>query len=134
MNELAKALSDYKEEKDLSLRALAGELGVQHGTAESWMKGWRKPGYKHLPRIVELIEVDEQTIYRWLTSSPDYVRSLNNGAPLGGRRILDYGHLCPLSREPSTPLVRYINARGPTRGEDHGLVEFSSWGLWADAP
>lgn len=68
MNELAKALNEYKEREDLSLRALAERLGVQHGTAETWLKGWRKPGYENLPRIVETIDVDEITIYRWLTA------------------------------------------------------------------
>ena len=50
---------------------LASELGVQHGTAESWLKGWRKPHYRHLPRIVETLEIDELTIYRWLTEDEE---------------------------------------------------------------
>jgi transcriptional regulator with XRE-family HTH domain len=71
MEQLAAALRQHKEENQLSLRAFASELGVQHGTAESWLKGWRKPHYRHLPRIVETLHIDELTIYRWLTEDEE---------------------------------------------------------------
>lgn len=67
MEQLSAALKEYQEQNDLSLRGLAREFDVATGTAEGWVKGWRKPDYKHLPIIIEKIEVDEITIYRWLT-------------------------------------------------------------------
>lgn len=81
MEQLAKALQDYKDQENLTLRGLAKKLGVQHGTAESWLKGWRKPGYEHLPVIVETIKVDELTIYRWLTDNRE--NSSFGKSPLG---------------------------------------------------
>lgn len=64
MNQLAEALTE--KQGDMSLRALARELDVATGTAEGWVKGWRMPDLKHVPRIAEFLGVETGEVVSWL--------------------------------------------------------------------
>jgi transcriptional regulator with XRE-family HTH domain len=64
MDKLAAALRD--RQGDQSLRGLARDLGVATGTAEAWLKGWRQPGYGHLPTISDYLEVPIDEIIGWI--------------------------------------------------------------------
>jgi len=64
MEKLAAALTD--RQGDMSLRALARELGVAVGTAEGWVKGWRQPDLRHIPSIARFLEVDSGEVVGWL--------------------------------------------------------------------
>lgn len=64
MRRLAEALKE--RQGDQSLRAVARELGVATGTAEGWLKAWRKPEYNHLPRLAGYLGVPVDEIIRWI--------------------------------------------------------------------
>jgi transcriptional regulator with XRE-family HTH domain len=69
MDKLATALRDRQGNQ--SLRGLARDLGVATGTAEGWLKGWRQPGYKHLPRLSDYLEVPANEIIGWIIDDED---------------------------------------------------------------
>lgn len=64
MQKLAEALRERRG--DTSLRGVARELGVATGTAESWLKGWRQPEVKNLPKLSSYLEVPIDQIIHWV--------------------------------------------------------------------
>jgi transcriptional regulator with XRE-family HTH domain len=64
MQKLAEALREKKG--DESLRSVARDLGVAPGTAEGWLKAWRRPDYPHLRPLAVYLDVPVETIIDWL--------------------------------------------------------------------
>ena len=62
---LGRKLQKAMDEKGLSLRALARELGVAVGTAEGWLKGWRTPEIRHITNIAVFLRVDPSEVLDW---------------------------------------------------------------------
>jgi transcriptional regulator with XRE-family HTH domain len=48
---------------DQSLRSVARQLGVAVGTAEGWLKGWRTPDLKHIPKIAKFLGVEVAGVF-----------------------------------------------------------------------
>lgn len=62
---LGRKLQKAMDERGLSLRALARELGVAVGTAEGWLKGWRTPEIRHITNIAVFLRVDPSEVLDW---------------------------------------------------------------------